>query len=86
MFLANQQCGFLLRALDYDVINICQNILADLSVENFGSHPAEASSNILEPHGHPKIAISSTRGYEACFGFVTPRDPQIPQNATKLHI
>jgi hypothetical protein len=39
-------------------------------MENFGSHPAKASSSILEPLGHPKIAISSTRGYEACFGFI----------------
>jgi hypothetical protein len=39
----------LLRALDYDIIDICQHILADLRVENFDSHPAEASSSILEP-------------------------------------
>jgi hypothetical protein len=60
----------LLRALDYNIINICQNIFVDLSAKNFESHPTEASTNILEPLGHPKIAISSTRSYEACFGLI----------------
>jgi hypothetical protein len=46
------------------------NISANLSAESFRSHPAEASSSILEPLRHPKIAISSTRGYEACFGLI----------------
>ena len=61
---------FLLRTFDYDIINICQNIPANLSAENLGSHPVEAYSSILEPLRHPKIAISSTGGYEACFGLI----------------
>jgi hypothetical protein len=59
---------FLLHAFNYDVINICQHILADLRVEDFGSHPAKASSSILEPLGHPKVAVGSTGGYESCLG------------------
>jgi hypothetical protein len=68
---------FLFRALDNDVINICQNILADLRVEDFGSHPTEASSSVLEPLGHPKIAISFSRGYEACFGLILLLHPDL---------
>jgi hypothetical protein len=41
-----------------------------LRVKNFGSHSAEASSSILEPLRHPKIAIGATRGYEACLWLV----------------
>jgi hypothetical protein len=61
---------FLLHAFHYDVIDICQNIPANLRAENFGSHSAEASSSILEPLRHPKVAVSPTRGYEACLRFV----------------
>jgi hypothetical protein len=57
MFLANQQFDFLASCYDYDIINICQNMLANLGVENFSSHPAETSSSILEPLGHPKVAV-----------------------------
>jgi hypothetical protein len=60
----------LLHAFDYDIINICQYIVANLRVKDFGSHPAEASSGILEPLGHPKVAVGPTRGYEACLGLV----------------
>jgi hypothetical protein len=50
---------FLLCALYYDIINICQHISANLGVKDFGSHPAEASSSILKPLGHPKVTIVS---------------------------
>jgi hypothetical protein len=69
-FLQISNVIFLLRAFYYDIINICQHILANLGVEDFGSHPAEASSSVLEPLGHPKVAVGSTRGYESCFGFI----------------
>jgi hypothetical protein len=61
---------FLLRDFDYDIINIWQHTLADLRVEDFGSHPAEASSSIFEPLGHLKVEVSPTSGYEACLGLV----------------
>jgi hypothetical protein len=61
---------FLLRAFYYDVINICQNIPANLRAEDFGSHSVEASSNILEPLEHPKVALSYARGYEAYFRLI----------------
>jgi hypothetical protein len=39
-------------------------------------------------HGRefPLVAISPARPLQASSDFVTPRDPQTPQNATKLHI
>ena len=61
---------FLLRAFDYDIINICQHISANLGVKNFGSHPTEASSNILDPLGQPKVTIGPTRSYEACLRLI----------------
>jgi hypothetical protein len=68
---------FLLRDFYNDIINICQHILANLGVKNLGSHPAEASSSVLEPLGHPKVAVSSTGGYEACLGFVLFLHPNL---------
>jgi hypothetical protein len=67
----------MLHAFYYDIIDICQNILANLRAEDFGSHSAEASSNILEPLGHPKVAVSPTRGYEACFGLFILLHPDL---------
>jgi hypothetical protein len=61
---------FLLRAFDYDIISICQHILANLGVENFDSHPAEASSSILEPLSHPEVVVCPIGGYEACLGLI----------------
>jgi hypothetical protein len=61
---------FLLRAFDYDIISICQHILANLGVENFDSHPAEASSSILEPLRHPEVVVCPIGGYEACLGLI----------------
>jgi hypothetical protein len=58
---------FLLRTFDYDIINICQNILANMRAKDFGSHSAEASFSILEPLGHSKVAVCSIRSDEACF-------------------
>jgi hypothetical protein len=55
----------LLRAFYYDVINISQHIPAYLRVKDLGCHSVEASSSILEPLRHPKVAISSTQSYEA---------------------
>jgi hypothetical protein len=57
---------FLLRAFHYDVIDLCQNIYANLRAKDFGSHSVEASSSILEPLRHPNVAVGPTRGYEAC--------------------
>jgi hypothetical protein len=64
MSLASQQCDSLLRAFYYDVINISQHIPIYLRVKDLGCHPAEASSNILEPLRHPKVALSTTGSYE----------------------
>jgi hypothetical protein len=61
---------FLLCAFYYDVIEVCQNIPANLRAKDFGSHSAEASSSILEPLGHPKVAVGPTRGYEACLRLI----------------
>jgi hypothetical protein len=44
------------------------NILAYLIMKDLGCHFAEASSSILEPLRHPKVTISTTGSYEACFG------------------
>jgi hypothetical protein len=70
MFLAISNVIFLLHAFYYDIINICLYILANLGVENFGSHPVEASSSILEPLRHPKVAVCPTGGYESCLGLI----------------
>jgi hypothetical protein len=72
MFLVNRQYDliFLLRAFHYDVIDICQNIPANLRTKDFSSHSTEASSGILEPLGHPKVAVGPTRGYEACLRLI----------------
>jgi hypothetical protein len=70
MFLQVGNVIFLLRSFYYDIIDICQNIAANLRAEDFGSHSAEACSSILEPLGHPKVAVSSTRGYKACFRLI----------------
>jgi hypothetical protein len=56
---------FLLRAFHYDIINIGQHISAYLGMKDLGCHSAEASSSILEPLGHPKVAIGATGSYEA---------------------
>jgi hypothetical protein len=56
---------FLLRAFDNDIINIGQHISAYLGMKDLGCHSAEASSSILEPLRHPKIAIGATGSYEA---------------------
>jgi hypothetical protein len=61
---------FLLHAFYYDIIDICQDIPINLRAEDFGSHSAEDSFGILEPLGHPKVAVSPTRGYEACFRLI----------------
>jgi hypothetical protein len=68
---------FLLRALYYDVINISQYIPANLRVKNLGSHSVEASSSILEPLRHPKVAIGATRSYEACLWLILLFHPNL---------
>jgi hypothetical protein len=68
---------FLLCAFYYNIINICQHIYANLGVENFGSHSTEASSSILEPLRHPKVAIGATRSYEACLWFILLFHPDL---------
>jgi hypothetical protein len=70
MFLVNQQFDFLLRAFYYNVIDISQKIPDNLRAEDFVSHSIEASSGILEPLEHPKVAVGPTRGYEACFRLI----------------
>ena len=61
---------FLLRAFHYDVIDIYQNIPANLRAENLGSHYVEASFSILEPLRHPKVTIYTTGGDEAGFSLI----------------
>jgi hypothetical protein len=65
MFLQISNVIFLLRAFHYDITNIGQHISAYLGMKDFGYHSAEASSSILEPLRHPKIAIGATGSYEA---------------------
>ena len=55
----------LLRASHNDIINIGQDISAQLRPQHLGCHSAEASTSILEPLMHPKIAVSTAGGYEA---------------------
>jgi hypothetical protein len=64
-FLQISNVIFLLRAFHYDIINIGQHISAYLGMKDLGYHSGEASSNILEPLRHPKIAIGATGSYEA---------------------
>jgi hypothetical protein len=61
---------FLLCAFHYDIINIGQYIPAYLRMKDLGCHSAEASSSIFKPLRHPKIAIGTTRGYEASLRLV----------------
>jgi hypothetical protein len=68
---------FLLHVFYNDIVDICQTIPANLRAKHFGGHSVEASSGILEPLGHPKVAISPTRGYEACFRFVLLLHPDL---------
>jgi hypothetical protein len=68
---------FLLRAFHYDVIDICQNIPANLRAKDFGRHFAKASSGILEPLGHSKVAVGPTRGYEACLKLILLFHPDL---------
>jgi hypothetical protein len=67
----------LLRALYNDVINISQHIPAYLRVKDLGCHSAEASSSILEPLRHPKVAISATRSYEASLRLIFLLHPNL---------
>jgi hypothetical protein len=57
--------ALLLHASHNDTINRSQNIFAQLSTQHLSCHSAEASASILEPLKHPKVTISTTRGYEA---------------------
>jgi hypothetical protein len=47
-----------------NVIDISQNIHAQLRTQHFGCHSTKASSGILEPLRHSKIAVSVAGGYE----------------------
>jgi hypothetical protein len=67
----------LLHTLDYDVINICQYISANLGTQHSRCNFTEASSSILEPLMNPKIAICSTGGYEACLGLIFLLHPNL---------
>jgi hypothetical protein len=68
---------FLLRAFHYDIINIGQYIPAYLRMKDLGCHSAKASSSILKPPRHPKIAIGATRGYEASLRLVFLLHPNL---------
>jgi hypothetical protein len=68
---------FLLRSFYNDIIDICQDIPANMRAKDFGGHSAKASSGILEPLVHPKVAIGPTRGYEACFRLVLLLHPDL---------
>jgi hypothetical protein len=68
---------FLLRAFYNDVIDICQDIPVNLRAKESRGHSIEASSNILEPLGHPKVAIGPTRGYEACLRLIFLLHPDL---------
>jgi hypothetical protein len=67
----------LLRAFYYNVINISQHIPAYLRVKDLGCHSSEASSSILEPLRHPKIAISTTGSYEASLWLILLLHPNL---------
>jgi hypothetical protein len=68
---------FLLHAFYNDIIDICQDISANLRAKDFGGHSAEASFGILKPLGHPKVAIGPTRGYETRFRLVLLLHPYL---------
>jgi hypothetical protein len=59
---------FLLCAFYNDIIDICQDIPANLRAKDFGGHSTEASSGILEPLGYPKVAIGPTRVMKLVLG------------------
>jgi hypothetical protein len=53
------------------------HISANLGVKDFGGHPVEASSRILEPLRHLKVTIGPTRGYETCLRLILLLHPDL---------